>query len=157
MEETWWIHNSGILHRCFLKKWGSIFRRKREKASEPPTLPTAPNGDSSQLVSSLIFKDSAVECLKRVVRWPSGCTDFASIANQLLQALKIQSWTSAPSLPPKMLSWSHLQRRGSENEEQEIVLPDCVRKEETNEKINMYLLQFKKKKKGSSRISYTSN
>ena len=27
------------------------------------------------------------------------------------------------------------------------MLPDCVRKEETNEKINMYLLQFKKKKK----------
>ena len=46
-----------------------------------------------------------------------------------------------------MLSWSHLQRRGSENEEQEIVLPDCVRKDETNEKINMYLLQFLKKKK----------
>lgn len=45
-----------------------------------------------------------------------------------------------------MLSWSHFQRRGSENEEQEIVLPDCVRKEETNEKINMYLLLFFKKK-----------
>lgn len=55
-----------------------------------------------------------------------------------------------------MLSWSHLQRRGSENEEQEIVLPDCVRKEETNEKINMYLLQFFFFK-GNGRISYTSN
>ena len=27
------------------------------------------------------------------------------------------------------------------------MLPDCVRKDETNEKINMYLLQFLKKKK----------
>ena len=55
-----------------------------------------------------------------------------------------------------MLSWSRLQRRGSENEEQEVVLPDCVRKDETNEKISMYLLLFFFKK-GSGRISYTNN
>ena len=132
--------HSGILYSCFFKKWGASLGGRGRKLQNHPPFPPPPL-ETHQLVSSLICKDSAVECLKRVVSWPSGCTDFASIANQLVQALKIHSWTSAPSLPPKILSWSHLQRRGSENEEQEIVLPDCARKEE-NGKINMYLLLF---------------
>lgn len=40
-----------------------------------------------------------VECLKREVGWPSDHTSSASIANQLLQALKIKTILNPCSLP----------------------------------------------------------
>ena len=100
-----------------------------------------------------------VECLKREVGWPSDCTSLAGIANQLLQALKIKTILNPCPPPPPQKCCPGVLFRVEEVKVKSrfVVLPDCVRKEETNEKTSMHLLMFKKKRKMEGLITSITN
>lgn len=148
--------HSGILHSCFFKKWGASLGGRGRKLQNHPPFPPPPL-ETHQLVSSLICKDSAVECLKRVVSWPSGCTDFASIANQLLQALKIQTVLNFCPFPPRK---NAILESFSEKRKWKWRAGDCVTwlcKKGGDKWKNKHVFASIFLKKGSGRISYTSN
>lgn len=71
--------------------WGG---EEREKASSPTHIETHLSWSLILFAGILL-----VECQKREVGWPSGCTSLASTANQLLQALKIKTTLNPCSLP----------------------------------------------------------